>query len=619
MLRRDWFQINRNLEFLIFTVLVSIYFIWFAWPLVWIASENSRLVSAFNADEVRHLQILNEMINQRTLKVNSGFTTYGHLFFNVAFIILFPLSCFVEVSEQQIIVVLRLVSVIFAVATVTVTFLLTRRYFGQFAAWLAAFLLSIIPLSFLHYSVMSHPDTVQLFFLVLGIYFCCRLLEEDRMKWVIAASSAAGLAFACKYTGLFLLPIIWMICIVKTIIVSDKNLIKINMIQFARFARFARYVTAAIGIACVILGIIVTPELAARFIAADGSIDSSSYGYSGVKFLTLMRITTVISGCCLTLLSITKFVWSAIGRSLKLSYSIKKVVFSLIAFGVIFFLASPYSFVRLNFIKNFYFQSKHMSFGHVVKVNSSGLEWISILSSSKLLGEFILSLVAISLVLTIYNVSRNGWRQLLEPQYAIWAWVILYMGVLIFRVNTRSPQHLLPVLPFLIILSTLPVNRAINYAKRKLSRKHVIVLQIAILFIIGGIEISKSGISEYRKSTISHEQCAISVKVGQWLSNHYSASTRILYDQYSYIPPFFPDAYVTMGGTIQMLETLKPYIVIVNEAISERFSDINLARVHVSGESEFKRRYEYYVALKNGKSGYILVRDFDEIQVYRCQ
>jgi len=183
----------RRLEYLFLITLVTVYFVWFAWLIVWTASENIRIISVFNADEAHHLQMMRDAISQRSPKLEFG--NYGHLYFNIALLPLFLMAFFTRVSEQQIIVLLRLIPTLFAIATIGATFVLTRRYFGRFAAWLATFLLSIVPLKFLESSLVSHPDIPQLFFLVLGVYFCCRFIEEGNFKWVIWASAFAGLAF----------------------------------------------------------------------------------------------------------------------------------------------------------------------------------------------------------------------------------------------------------------------------------------------------------------------------------------------------------------------------------------------------------------------------------------
>jgi len=600
---------NRRIEILLLVTLVTTYFVWFAWPIVWTASENLRLISVFSAEEAHHLRIIRDAIIQRNPKIEFG--NYGHLYFNVTLLPLLLLSFFTRVTEQQIIVTLRLIPTLFSVATIGATFFLVRRYFGRLAAWLAALLLSIVPWKFLQYSVISLPDIPQLFFLVLGIYFCCRFFEEDHPKWMLWASTSAGLAFASKYSGIFLLPIIWMILAVH-MIRSDSSQIKINTVQLATVFR---YVAASVGIVCVVAGIIITPEFIGGALAADGRIDDALQ----VQFLNSMRVNVIFIGCGLMLLAVLRFIWSTIGQMPKLVTALKGITLSCATFGVVFFLVSPFSFYRLHFLQGIYFESRHIAFGHLFKASSSGLLWFNVLMSPQVLDIFILGLAALGLILNAYKVSRKGWRDpIVGAESTMWAWVIFYMSFIFLRVNMRSPNYLLPVTPFLIILSTRPVSQALEYVAGKRSRKLVTVLAFAILFIIGCAELPKSLTRLYKKRQviISREYTSTSVKAGKWLAENYPASTRILFDYYSYVPPSFLDARDTWGGTIEILEELKPNIVIVNKSISDRFSDIRQATRYAEGEEEFIERHEYYKAMREETAGYTLIRDFGHIQIY---
>lgn len=600
---------KRGLELTVLIVLMAVFFAWFTWPIVWTASENLRIVSVFNADEAHHLQMMKDAISQRSPKLEFG--NYGQLYFNIALLPLFLMAFFVRVSEQQIIVLLRLIPTLFAIATIGGTFVLTRRYFGRFAAWLAAFLLSIVPLKFLESSVVSHPDIPQLFFLVLGVYFCCRFIEEGNFKWVTWASAFAGLAFATKYGGVFLLPIIWTTLVVK-IMGNEDGQLEINT---ARFALAARFVIGAVGFVCVIFGIIITPELVGSYLAADGRIEDASK----IQFLYSARVIIIFIGCTLLILVILRFIWRAIEQRPKIVTCLKKVALSLTTFGLAFFLTSPFSFYRLSFLKGVYFEARHTAFGHWFKANSVGLMWFSMLLSPQMLDIFILGLATISLILTAYKTARNRWKSpILSPESLMWIWIIFYMSFLILRVNLYSMAYVLPVIPFLIILSTVPVSRAVEYASTQLPRKPMTVLFVVIALIIAGVELprSLSGLYKYRRSIISREEKSVSLQAGKWLAENYPASTRILFDYYSYVPPSFLDVHDTWGGTIEILEELKPDIVIVNKSISDRFSNIREATRYAEGENEFIEKHEYYKEMREETAGYTLIRDFGDIRVY---
>jgi hypothetical protein len=602
-------RLNRRLELLSVIALAAIYLVWFAWPLFWSASENVRLVGAFNTDEEAHVMLLKEAIDSRFPRL--GYIQYGYAYLNMGLLPLFILSYFTEVSEQQIIVWLRMIPTLFAIATVALTFLMTRRYFGRLAAWLSTFLLSFTVLNFLEMSAMSHSDIPQVFFLMLSIYFCCRLAEDGRLKWLIWASVAAGFAFGCKYSGLFLLPIIGLYGILQTIR-SDATQVRVNS---DRVVKVSRLLVMLAGVGLLILGFVVIPYVAAPYIGAE------YFGISMPQFFDSLRVLAIAAGVGLVLLAVVPFVWTFVRPRPKLTYLLKLGMLSAITFAVAFFITSPFNVfsVRSGFLRGFFYESLHSSFGHAFEAENGKLQWMSILSSPELLDPFILGLAVISLVVVVCKVAKGSWQQLLGPESVMWVWTLFYFVFLVWRVNIRTHRALLPIIPFLLMFAAHAVSQVVQYVATRTSRRLVATLTTAGLLVIVGFELSRSleRIIEFRRATSQREQTSDAVLAGHWLAEHYPPSARILYDPYSYVPPLFSDAHVTpWGGTLQMLETLEPDVVIINEYNSSLFSDIRQAATYVRDEAHFIAKYEYYETLRKEKAGYIFTRDFGDVRVY---
>jgi len=313
-----------------------------------------------------------------------------------------------------------------------------------------------------------------------------------------------------------------------------------------------------------------------------------------------------------------------IGRQPKLADVLRQVMLSLVAFGVTFFMTSPFNVfsVRSGFLRGFFYESLHSGFGHTIAEDSSGLLWFKVLMSPELLDGFVLSLAGVSLALTLYEVAKSGPWRLLEPASVLWIWVIYYFVFLSSRVAIRTYRALLPIIPFLIILAAQGVGQVIQLVSIRLSRRLMSILSIVSMLIIIGVELPKSlpQIVEFRQITSHREQTSTAVRAGHWLAEHYSPTTRVLYDHYSYVPPHFTEAYVTsFGGTLQLLETVDPDIVIVSNEIADRFSNVGQATAYVRDENTFLAKHDYYEALRREETGYLLVRDFGEVQVYARQ
>jgi hypothetical protein len=605
-------RLNRRLEMLTVIALATIYLLWFAWPLWWSASENARLVGAFNTDEQAHLILLRAAIDSRTARL--GYVQYGYAYLNMGLLPLLLLSVFTIVTEQQIIVWLRIIPSLFAIATVALTFAAARRYFGRLAAWLSALLLSLTALNFLELSVMSHSDIPQLFFLILGLYFCCRLAEDGSLRWLWWASVAAGFAFGCKYSGLFLLPILGLYALLRTV-QADATQIRVNSDQVVGVSRLLATLVSA---GLLLVGFVVIPHAAAPYSGAE------YYGVSMPQFFNSLRVTSIVAAVGLALLAAAGPAWKVVRQRPKLARSLKLGMLSAIAFAGAFAVTSPFNIftVRSGFARGFLYESLHSAFGHGTAAENSKLEWFSLLSSPELLDPLILGLAIVSLALTAHKLAKRGWQGLFDPESVLWVWTLCYFVFLVWRVNVRTHRALLPIVPFLLILAADAVSQVVRHAATGRFRRVTSALTVAGLLVIAGLVLPKSldRMLEFRQSGSSREQSSEAVVAGHWLAAHYPPSARVLYDPYSYVPPAFADAHVTpWGGTLQMLETLEPDVVIASSYNSGRFSDVRQAVTYARDEAQFMARYQYYQALRGGETGFVLVRDFGSVQVYERQ
>lgn len=603
---------KRRLELLFVITLAALYFVWFAGPLLWTASENVRLVGAFNTDEELHVLLLKEAIDNRSLRL--GYVQYGYAYLNMGLLPLLLLSLFADVTEQQIIVWLRMIPTAFAAGTVALTFVMARRYFGRLAAWLAAFLLALAVPTFLRMSVMSHPDIPQVFLLMLGVYLCCRFTEDQRLSWWIGASGAAGIAFACKYSGLFLLPVIGLCGLLQTIY-ADEAQIRVNRNQVVRLARL---LVVLAGAGLLTLGLAVIPYAAAQYVGAE------YYGVPMTRLFSTLRAVSLLVGAGLGLLAVAPAAWAFLRQRPKLVYLLKLGMLSAAAFAAAFLLTSPFHVftVRSGFLRGMLYESLHFSFGHGFQAENDRLQWFGILSSPELLHPFLLSMAVVQLALTLCRLAKKGWQALLHPEAIVWTWTLAYFALLLWRVNVRTHRALLPIVPFLVVLAAHGVSQLMQCAAVRLSRRVASALAVAGLLLIVGLALPEplDRILEFRRSTINWEQGSDAVLAGRWLMANYPPSTRVLYDPYGYVPPAFADAHVTpWGGTPQLLEMLAPDLVIVHSYHSDRFSDVRMATAYARDEAEFMARHRYYAILRNGEAGFVLVRDFGQVQVFGRQ
>src|SRR5262249_34879085 len=129
---------------------------------------------------------------------------YGHLYINV---ILPLLRALAPISLPMVVAIARGVSVAAAAAVLLGTFAWARRLYGSLAAWIALLLVALNQTIYTWAGIV-HPDMLQSVLLLAALYYTARCFDEPKTKVIFTASVFAGLAFATKYSGLFVLPLI---------------------------------------------------------------------------------------------------------------------------------------------------------------------------------------------------------------------------------------------------------------------------------------------------------------------------------------------------------------------------------------------------------------------------
>jgi 4-amino-4-deoxy-L-arabinose transferase-like glycosyltransferase len=169
-----------------------------------IGSDDLRMTNVFSIDEsdiVAH--VWNLFITH--FQVPPSFK-YGGMFYAVPVGLLHLCSLFFSVSEQTAIVAVRLYCSMSGLGCLWMTFLLGRWAFDSFVGFISASMLGLNP-TFLRWAIEAHPDLPQLFFLLASLLCICKYSNAPTLKRLVWASLGAGLAFATKYAGIFLLPV----------------------------------------------------------------------------------------------------------------------------------------------------------------------------------------------------------------------------------------------------------------------------------------------------------------------------------------------------------------------------------------------------------------------------
>ena len=498
---------------------VLMWYVWFTASLIPVAAEDIRMAGVFSIDEA---DITAEVLRlYRVGLLAQPSFKYGSLYYYIPLIFLKVVGIVVPISEQMLIWTMRAFGTAAGVGCIWMTWMVGKRVFSNVVGQIAAVFLAV-NLTVLRWSVESHPDLPQLFFLVAGLYFAVRASQEATVRNALIAAVFAGFAFGTKYSGLFLIPVI--------------------------------------ALAVLLAG--------------------STQGRWLDRFKDRFRWTAWIL--------------------------VPVVFFAIIA------ATNPYALLHFQeFRESLMAEQEILSFGHSFRADPSGFLWVQNLLG---LAGTIHVVAAIGFLLWTIRVSV-GAKEIPRETVVVVAWVVIFVGYLMFEIHLRRARHLLPILPFVLLLAgacyqtvwgTIRSTRVGNVAW--------IVPVILLVFLIRDVQ-GTIGFQEERRS---REVDSVELVVGRMLAEQMPADTSILFDTYSYIPAKFPLVFRSVGMSYALVTHFEPDILVIRDAIARDYADMEQAKNARRGEESYLDRYYFYRYLREERlPDYRLIDDLGKVAIYR--
>lgn len=583
-------------ETIILSFILLVYFLWFAIPVSLVGTADFRMIDAFNVDEAEFLQLLKTEVQSH--EFNLRFYWYSHLYFNTGLVPLVIADFFGPVSEQTIIILFRLLSALFFAGTILLVFITGKNFFGKITAWISVILMLATSSQLYSYSAMLHPDTGQMFFITLSIFFCCRYFGKDgkkQWKFLAWAALASGLAFGTKYAGIMLMPIIAGIDLIKK---PDQK----NISPFKSWGAL---------FFCLAGAVLLNKNWIIRYVPLNGSTEN---------FYLLVEIARVL--CFTVALMISVFIafrekLIQKNHSLWIFEKLVNVVLLAAIFLTAFALSSPGCVRGLNFIIGFTSVTDLARYGHWFQASLGVKGWLGVLLSPGVLNIPVFVLFSANIALCIFHEIKYGTGKMVFSLVML-SWFIIYFSTLVLRINADFSHYLIPVIPFVIILASHSIEVLVNILSKKFYRVNSWVFSLAVPLIFLGFTTYKSSgkIIEQRESLVDKEKNAESVKAGYWIRENFSPDTKILYDRYAYVPYEFSQSFWSWGISDDQISETMPDLIVLNSRIYQYFSDPDIASTFLDGAVSYLKKYNCYKTLLEGNSDYKILKDFGSIKIF---
>jgi hypothetical protein len=272
---------------------------------------------------------------------------------------------------------------------------------------------------------------------------------------------------------------------------------------------------------------------------------------------------------------------------------------ALTAFATAFIIASPYSLVKLAFLKGLYYEA-------VETGAAMNVRWLAgwTRGVSTTIGLPILVALAGTILGWLVDRRRHVWTSL---EIVLFGWSALYLVVLLTPVHELALHYALPLIAPAAILAARVAITAAGLLAWRLPQVSRTVTTMVIVAIVACFELSSLAADvQFRETTLDREHDPQAL-AGAWLVDHVPSTSRVVYDYWSYVPPTFTDATATWGASSAWLASLNPDVVVVNDGVSPLW--------HGSGREE-----SYSVCLVRGTCGYRRVFTLQPISIFlKCQ
>jgi 4-amino-4-deoxy-L-arabinose transferase-like glycosyltransferase len=521
-----------------------------------------------------------------------------------------------HLGEHELFFIIRLVTWLGGVFSIALIYIFVRRFVGRIEAIYAAATLTAFPIVILMF-VDPHPDTWQMFFVILSLYYCAKAVEAIRygveadfgrfrcrpdVAFVLKASAAAGAAFSTKYVGAFFLPLLALLAI-------SLPPITIGARRFEVFIRWLGFTCALVAVPLIILFTKVRPEFLLDILPEWRALPESALRH----IAAIVRWSALVVGIFYLVIAT-----AVTGGTRFLTYEkwfarVTLLVSIGFTFAIAFALTSPWSAYHLRFFPDVYGMSVYINFGHGTKALWAGPHWFRMIIDGMGLITFILSLVgAVGIVGSV--LGRRDWQKL-SPFLVVLGWVVLFGGYLLLRVNLVHHQYAMPLIPGIIVLAAagLMVIRttvAFRVAERPAFAGVVLIAVAALsLQFFQNTAVYARGKQDGLTTSLTLDNQII----GQWYSRCVPRDARIFPAPYTYIPPDISEVWFRTQG-YSALEQFKPNLIMVEMANAKVFMETpELTSASVQGTADDISRF-YKVVLHS--TDYVAGPQFGGNRVY---
>lgn len=549
---------NRFLVNIVIPFLLVLPILWLVLGTIALGTDNLRMIKHFDVDESTLVEFAGKTYSHIFVPLEDN-VTYPQFFYYLAGIVLFPFTLLKGINYQMIAIILRSLNTFAGMLTAIFIYFFCLKFFRSILAGiLGSLLFSTIP-GYMCWLVNSRPHPLEILFILLVFYFCFRIVEQYRPKFLIGAIIFCGLATATKFGGLFLIPIIWVAClyyIVQLRTPALVNYLKPKIKWVYLYTSGIILILALIPVAAIQLYF----KYQNKFYIFGIKNFNDFLHYRNFRLL-LLFVGILILGALIWLVinmlaqkflknnSLTekyRYIFILDKSTLSLFYIFVNNLLIFLLFNPSYFLFPLSTFKRMGiqFAKSTMSTSLDPGLSRPI-FDPKGFVWLKMLFEDSMVNVWFGLLV---LAYFIYEVIyfRKNWRSSREfvfQRLLLLIYSVFLFIILIIFLSHRPHHYLLPIAMALSILSSFGIIAIIRQAKTNFFRRFLILV-FGVVLVLGFYMRFGYLAKLYELKTSMTSMADTGLLIGEWLKNNFNSNVKIWVDSNEfYIPPEFKNVY----------------------------------------------------------------------------
>lgn len=538
-------------------IFVCIATIWLAVPTLNYNVNDPNLITYFDGDEGYRMDVIWKHYSGEIRDSYKGDYQYGLLEVYLADFARTVLSHFIDFTPGTFVLILRWLHLIFWAGSLIMLWRLVIYHFNKrWQAILAVTVLATRP-AFFYFMHSLKPDPIVLFFVIIGLDYTLRIIDEPSKRNLFLAVACSSLAFVVKFSGIFLLP-----AIITAMALSERYRDK----EAPNFLRVKNVWTLYLFIGLVLIFL---PALTILFYARQltGLTWYEQFGFWGSLLQNKLVFYLILGGTFFIFISLV--IW-ALGRKDKLKKPMGVInelsshAFIVLAMflGLTLLFGFRWLIVPRFFLISYFYLVPFAVDASLNAIAEKGLLLAFFYDFFAKIKEFGLIIVILFIFYMITEIAlrRQSFEQdrlRLFKRLVLLSFILPFFLFIILTMTRAVQLHMLPFIAAMLILSFQGIGMVFNRLRGTKGVKRAFLYALSFLIamdvLLSGRVVFVSFLNKY------HQREDIVFDLAKWWRENIPLDASIVSDHHTrvYIPPEYKNIKVFKGYQDAAVEQLR--------------------------------------------------------------